>query len=98
MKQGTAVSTRHLRYTRAVDSSLRVSTRWLMAFCNSCGATLSAGTKFCNKCGAAVAAAAPTPGVTPASVPPTTGGSSALKIILIVVAVIVGIGILGVVR
>src|SRR5258708_9774755 len=76
-----------------------------MAFCNSCGATLSSGMKFCNKCGApqadAVAATGPTP-MPPATVmapapPPSTGGGSALKIILIVVAVIVGIGILGMV-
>ena len=76
-----------------------------MAFCNSCGATLSSGMKFCNKCGApqadAVAAAGATP-APPATVmapapPPSTGGGSALKIILIVVAVIVGIGILGMV-
>jgi hypothetical protein len=74
-----------------------------MAFCNSCGATLTPGTKFCNKCGAPQAAAA-APGATlaaptPATIPPppaATGGSSALKIILIVVAVIVVIGILGV--
>lgn len=75
-----------------------------MAFCNSCGATLSAGTKFCNKCGAVVAATPSAPGVTapsagvpttvPAPAPVPTGGSSALKIILIVVAVIVLIGIL----
>lgn len=68
-----------------------------MAFCNSCGATLAPGTKFCNKCGTAVAGApaagVPAPGTSP--VPPT-GGSSALKVILIVVAVIVGIGILGI--
>ena len=77
-----------------------------MAFCNSCGATLTSGMKFCNKCGAPQTAGAPAPGATPvtpvaaAPVPvpvPTTGGGSALKIILIVVAVIVGIGILGVV-
>jgi flagellar basal body-associated protein FliL len=76
-----------------------------MAFCNSCGATLSAGMKFCNKCGApqadAVASAGATP-TPPATVmapapPPSTGGGSALKIILIVVAVVVGIGILGMV-
>ena len=70
-----------------------------MAFCNSCGATLNAGTKFCNKCGAAVAAGPSAPGVTstaPPAPPSTTGGSSALKIILIVVAVIVVVGILGV--
>ena len=75
-----------------------------MAFCNACGATLNPGTKFCNKCGAAVAAGPSAPGVTPAvastapsAAPAPTGGSSALKIILIVVAVIVCIGILGVV-
>jgi len=81
-----------------------------MAFCNSCGATLSPGMKFCNKCGAPQAAAA-APGVTAAppamapapsspamAAPPASkGGGSALKIILIVVAVFVGIGILGMV-
>jgi|ERR1700722_2317300 len=76
-----------------------------MAFCNSCGATLTPGTKFCNKCGApqvagTVASPAgaftPVPAAAPVSVQPTTGGSSALKIILIVIAVIVVIGILGV--
>jgi flagellar basal body-associated protein FliL len=70
-----------------------------MAFCNSCGAPLTAGTKFCNKCGAAVAGSvasasptAPAP-VTPA---PTRGGSSALKIVLIVIVVILVLGIIGV--
>ena len=79
-----------------------------MAFCNSCGATLNPGTKFCNKCGAAVTASTPAPvtaaaassapGVPPAAaapIPSPTTGSSALKIILIVVAVIIGFGILG---
>jgi hypothetical protein len=68
-----------------------------MAFCNSCGATLTPGTQFCNKCGAAASnapAASPVP--TPSAPPPPKGGSSALKIVLIVVAVIVVIGILGV--
>ena len=66
-----------------------------MAFCNSCGATLTPETKFCNKCGAAIAAAPPAPtSLTPAAAP--KGGSSALKVILIVFAVIVGIGILGI--
>ena len=64
-----------------------------MAFCNSCGATLNAGTKFCNKCGATVSAPVPPAGAS--SAPANKGGSSALKIILIVVAVIVGLGILG---
>lgn len=68
-----------------------------MAFCNSCGAALTPGTKFCNKCGVAVAVVASAPAVTPAPAPVAapTGGSNALKIILIVVAVIVGLGILG---
>ncbi len=73
-----------------------------MAFCNSCGAALSAGTKFCNKCGAAASSAPTAAGVTPAvvaapaPVQPTTGGGGALKIILIVIAIIVGLGILSV--
>jgi hypothetical protein len=69
-----------------------------MAFCNSCGAALTDGTKFCNKCGAAVSAGPAAPAVTPTPLPPASqgGGSSALKIILIVIAVIVGLGILGV--
>lgn len=68
-----------------------------MAFCNSCGATLNPGTKFCNKCGAPVAgASAPgVPSTVPTPAPAPIGGSSALKVILIVVAIIVGIGILG---
>lgn len=67
-----------------------------MAFCNSCGATLESGARFCPKCGrsqpataAASVAAAPTPAASPQ-------GTSGVKIILIVVAVIVGLGILGV--
>jgi hypothetical protein len=68
-----------------------------MAFCNSCGATLNPGTKFCNKCGAAVPAGTAISGATStAPVPAPTGGSSALKVILIVVAVIVLVGILGI--
>lgn len=74
-----------------------------MAFCNSCGASLTQGAKFCNKCGAPTVAGTSAPTASPSSVTPTPatpattkGGSSALKIVLIVVAVIVGIGILGV--
>jgi hypothetical protein len=66
-----------------------------MAFCNSCGATLNPGTKFCNKCGAAVPAGAAISGAT-STAPVPTGGSSALKVILIVVAVIVLVGVLGI--
>jgi hypothetical protein len=70
-----------------------------MAFCNSCGAALNDGTQFCNKCGAAVAAAPSVPVVASTAqplVPPSTGGSSALKIVLIVIAVIVVLGVLSV--
>ena len=67
-----------------------------MAFCNSCGANIVPGTKFCNKCGAAVAGATASTGGTPVAPIPPKGGTGALKIVLIVVAVIVGIGILGI--
>ncbi len=74
-----------------------------MAFCNSCGANLAPGTRFCNKCGAAVVASSPAPGAPagvstgPAPTPAAaaTSGGSALKIILIVFAVIVVLGVLG---
>jgi hypothetical protein len=71
-----------------------------MAFCNSCGATLDGGAKFCTKCGAtqpAGRASSPAPSA-PAPVATTASpqSSNALKIILIVVAVIVGLGILGI--
>jgi len=62
-----------------------------MAFCNSCGASIEPGNKFCSKCGTAIAGAVSAPA--PAAGAP--GGSSALKIVLIIVAVIVCIGILG---
>lgn len=71
-----------------------------MAFCNSCGATLDGGAKFCTKCGAtqpgSAAAAAPvfTPATSTPGTPQKSGG--ALKIILIVLAVIVVLGILAV--
>jgi hypothetical protein len=71
-----------------------------MAFCNKCGATVTDGTSFCNKCGAAIPAGPSVPGATAptyTALPPSKGGSGALKIILIIVAVIVGIGVLGMV-
>jgi hypothetical protein len=67
-----------------------------MAFCNSCGTTLDAGARFCPKCGSAVpvsAAAPPTVSSAPAAPPE---GNNALKIVLIVVAVIIALGILGI--
>jgi zinc-ribbon domain len=68
-----------------------------MAFCNSCGAPLNEGTKFCNKCGAAVSGSPAAIAQPIAPVPPSKGGSSALKVILVVVGVIVLIGVLGMV-
>jgi zinc-ribbon domain len=67
-----------------------------MAFCNSCGSNLQTGAKFCPKCGATVPAApaVSTPNVAPAA--PPSQSSSAVKIVLIVVAVIFGLGILAV--
>lgn len=79
-----------------------------MAFCNACGATLEAGAKFCPKCGAALNVPAPAP-VSPAAANANTApsavlpagaapvqpqGSSAVKIILIIVLVIAGLGFL----
>ncbi len=64
-----------------------------MAFCNSCGSTLAAGERFCPKCGAAIAMGAAAVPSVPATPPQ---GSGALKIILMVVAVIIALGILGV--
>ena len=68
-----------------------------MAFCNSCGAPLTAGTKFCNKCGAAIAAGPTAPVMTaPTPGPPPAGTSSALKTVLTIIAVVIGLGILGI--
>ena len=64
----------------------------MAGFCARCGAALSPGTQFCAACGAPAAAIAPAaqPGVAPPK-----SDSSALKIVLIVIAVFVGLGILG---
>jgi hypothetical protein len=64
-----------------------------MAFCNSCGTTLEAGAKFCPKCGAAIPMAAAIPATT-LSAPPQ--GNSALKVILMLVAGVIVLGILGI--
>jgi hypothetical protein len=82
-----------------------------MAFCNACGSVIEAGVRFCPKCGKPTAAGsapqsvipppspmapAPVPTAQPVATTTTGGGSGALKIILIVLAVIFGIGILAV--
>jgi len=67
-----------------------------MAFCNSCGTTLQPGAKFCSKCGATLPIAMPGVPTATTSAPPTPGQSNnAVKIVLIIVAVLVGLGIIG---
>ena len=70
----------------------------MATFCTWCGTALASGVQFCTSCGAPAGAAA-SPGAVygqpgAVAVQPAPGGSSAVKIILIVVAVIVGLGIL----
>jgi hypothetical protein len=71
-----------------------------MAFCNACGATLDGGAKFCTKCGATqppgrASSAAPSSLPPPAApVGSTAKSGNALKIILMAVAGVVGLGIL----
>jgi uncharacterized OB-fold protein len=71
-----------------------------MAFCNSCGATLEPATKFCNKCGAPNLAQVSAPSAGPVASSSASQGGSAqssgtLKVILIVAAVVVAVGVLG---
>jgi zinc-ribbon domain len=64
------------------------------SFCSKCGAQLSPDAQACTACGAPVAAAPAAAPVQP-SATPAKSGNTALKIVLIVVAVFVGLGILG---
>ena len=68
-------------------------------FCAKCGTALSVGEQFCTSCGTAAApggavAAPAQPIPAQRTAPPASSGSSAVKIVLIVVAVVVGLGIL----
>jgi zinc ribbon protein len=66
----------------------------MAGFCTKCGAALPDGSSFCSGCGTPVGAAvAQAPGSLPPPVAPPQG-TSALKIILIIVAVFIGIGVL----
>jgi len=71
-----------------------------MAFCNSCGASMTPGTRFCSKCGAAIIASSPAPAVVgstlPAATPPPAQGGGALKVVLIAVGAVVLLGVLSV--
>ena len=67
-----------------------------MAFCNSCGAQLTEGTRFCSKCGAPITGTPSAPTGAPSTPATTAGSSNALKTILIIVGAIVLIGIVGI--
>ncbi len=65
-----------------------------MAFCNSCGNNLESGAKFCPKCGAVQAGSTITAGATPAMTAQPKN-NNAVKIVLVVVAAIVLLGMIG---
>lgn len=78
----------------------------MASFCTKCGAAITGNSAFCTSCGTPIGAAVSTPVsaappshaplyAAPAAAPATSGGS-ALKVILIIVAVFVGLGILSV--
>jgi hypothetical protein len=70
----------------------------MASFCAKCGSAISANEQFCTSCGAAAATHGAAPAQPNAAQPaavPAKSGSSTVKIILIIVAVIVGLGILG---
>jgi hypothetical protein len=73
-------------------------------FCGNCGSPIAGGVKFCSKCGAAIPGSAVEPGIaaSPASAPPISAGApisptpaasqgsnTAVKVIMIVLAVFV---------
>jgi zinc-ribbon domain len=66
-----------------------------VAFCNSCGATLDPSAKFCAKCGASTGTSA-SPAASTVQNLPSPQASNGLKTVLIVLAVVVAFGIVGV--
>ncbi len=67
----------------------------MASYCAKCGTEVSSDKPFCSACGAPTAAGAAVAGTAQPAVQPASSGSSAVKIILIVVAVFVGLGLLG---
>ncbi len=65
----------------------------MASFCTKCGAELSPDKQVCPSCGAATASAQPTYAQT--TVAPAKSGGSAVKIILIIVAIVVALGVIG---
>ena len=68
----------------------------MASFCTKCGSALPEGSQFCTACGTPVAGtvAASAVSAQPPPIQPQPASGSALKIILIIVGVFVGIGIL----
>jgi hypothetical protein len=64
-------------------------------FCSKCGAQVVPGAYACSSCGTPVAAAPAVAVPVPNPVPAPRQGPSALKVVLIILAVFVGLGILG---
>jgi len=65
------------------------------SFCSKCGAELSHDAQACGACGTPVVVAVPVAVPVQPAAAPAKSGSSALKIILIILAVVIGMGILG---
>jgi hypothetical protein len=76
-----------------VPGNLTVKENIVASFCSKCGAPIPAGAQACTACGTPLAAVAAVP-AQPVAAPPSQG-TSALKIILIIVAIFVGLGALG---
>jgi hypothetical protein len=81
---------------QAGDSGRKLTRKEIIvaSFCAKCGAALSTGEQFCTSCGAVAVASAQPSAAQPIGAPAKSGGN-AVKIILIIVAVVVGLGILG---
>jgi len=67
----------------------------MASFCAKCGTEMSSDSQFCPTCGVSTVAGSAVAAAAQPAAPPVKSGSSALKIILIVVAIFVGLGILG---
>ena len=75
----------------------------MATYCGKCGAELPAGSPTCTACGTPVAGGAAAyqpvvpaaPAAVPVAVAPPAKSGGALKIILIIVAIVVGMGIIG---
>lgn len=63
----------------------------MASICSKCGTELALGAQSCSACGTPVMAEAPAP--VQAIAAPAKSGTSALKIVLIIVAIVVGLGI-----